>query len=285
MNGSKPSNEGALNVAFFSFLIFFLVQTVFAVIANSQSMLADSEAMLVDIFTYLFNLCAEKIKKLPLRGEEESSNGGSSSSSSSRKSLEYKRELRRQFVELFAPAISISALIAVTITTFINAFRTLLGTGSAAEDEEETVSINIMFAFSAANLLLDLVNVTCFFRANDNSNTEEDEATSPLIQSNNNGNAKATNNYQETLTNNSKKPADEISHSGSSRVNLNMCSAWTVSLARNSPPPNYGLVEYMILTEAKNMQCHAILFFLSKSKYLPTRHGAYPFCWLPCRRV
>ena len=57
----KPSNEYVLNVAFFSFVSFLILQAVFAIIAHSQSMLADCEAMGVDALTYLFNLLAERL--------------------------------------------------------------------------------------------------------------------------------------------------------------------------------------------------------------------------------
>jgi Co/Zn/Cd efflux system component len=57
-------------VAFFSFIGFALVEIVAAIIAKSQSMLADSEAMIVDAMTYLFNLAAERLKNRPFTEQE-----------------------------------------------------------------------------------------------------------------------------------------------------------------------------------------------------------------------
>ena len=66
----KPTNEYVLNVAFFSFLGFTLVQTGFAISAKSSAMLVDSEAMFVDALTYLFNLLAERLKHRPYSEKE-----------------------------------------------------------------------------------------------------------------------------------------------------------------------------------------------------------------------
>lgn len=70
MNSKKPSAEYVLNFAFYSFVGFIAIQAGFAILANSESMLADCEAMAVDAMTYLFNLCAERIKNKPLTEEE-----------------------------------------------------------------------------------------------------------------------------------------------------------------------------------------------------------------------
>jgi hypothetical protein len=50
----RPTNEYVLNVAFFSFLGFMILQSVFALMVNSESMLADSEAMVRCISLLLF---------------------------------------------------------------------------------------------------------------------------------------------------------------------------------------------------------------------------------------
>jgi len=144
-----------LNFAFISFVLFVLVQAFFALMANSQSMLADCEAMSVDALTYLFNLCAERIKNRPFTEKE------LDLSSSTR---EYYRELQRLSLELIPPAISVATLIAVTVVTLREAFGTLFGK-TAEEEEAENVSAMIMLLFSSANLLLDVVNMTCFARA------------------------------------------------------------------------------------------------------------------------
>ena len=50
-----PSNNYVLGVAFYSFLGFTILQTSYAIKANSSAMVADSSAMFVDVGTYLCN--------------------------------------------------------------------------------------------------------------------------------------------------------------------------------------------------------------------------------------
>lgn len=155
-SSEKPTNEYVLNFAFFSFLGFVLVQMVAALIARSQAMLADCEAMLVDAMTYLFNLCAERLKHRPLSDDE--------------KRLPAVVRIRRRkkmrlYLELIPPLISVSTLIVLTGFVLNEAIRTLLGVENGDEDEEEEPNVTLMFFFSALNLLLDVVNVTCFARA------------------------------------------------------------------------------------------------------------------------
>jgi hypothetical protein len=249
----KPSNEYVLNVAFFSFLGFVLVQAVFAIIARSEAMLADSEAMMVDALTYLFNLMAERTKNRPLTDDE-------TRMSPSRR--HYQRELRRLYLELIPPSISVLTLLAVTFLTIREASDTLR---NASEDEEEqgeddSVSLPIMLTFSAANLLLDIVNVTCFARANLNFGLETVRREQYTINdslfgsnaSNGDGESRTVEGSGQNL---SAVPAAEvtpllptgsISNGRASHrrrvsssdlyqptkthaiVNLNMCSAWTV---------------------------------------------------------
>eukprot|EP00522_Entomoneis_paludosa_P017935 CAMPEP_0172440120 /NCGR_PEP_ID=MMETSP1065-20121228/875_1 /TAXON_ID=265537 /ORGANISM="Amphiprora paludosa, Strain CCMP125" /LENGTH=348 /DNA_ID=CAMNT_0013188903 /DNA_START=111 /DNA_END=1157 /DNA_ORIENTATION=- len=152
---AKPSNEQVLNVAFFSFIGFLVVQAVFALIANSQSMLADSEAMSVDAITYLFNLCAERIKNRPPTEAELLLTPAV---------RRYRREMRRLYLEMVPPLISVLALVIITFFTLNEAYQTLFHPESDGGDEDD-VSIPIMLFFSALNLLLDVVNVTCFARA------------------------------------------------------------------------------------------------------------------------
>lgn len=233
------SNEYVLNVAFFSFLAFVIIQTVFAIVANSQSMLADSEAMAVDSLTYLFNLVAERIKNRPLSTEERNW---------SIERQRHRRKLQRLYLELITPLISVSALIVITVWTLQEAIQTLKDDESSqGKDKEDDVSVPIMLLFSTGNLLLDVVNVFCFARADSafgldvvrrenrairNSftmTTNEREEIQHLVQEEE-GTYGSTNPRKEDV-------GIEGSHSDGSHtssndgllrlVNLNMCSAWT----------------------------------------------------------
>ena len=199
LSDNRPSNEYVLNFAFFSFISFVCFQTFFAIVGNSQSMLADSEAMAVDALTYLFNLWAERVKKSPIESVP---------------NPEYRRELRRLYLELLSPLISMSTLVVITFNTVKEAFETLDG------GKDEDVSVVIMLIFSAANLLLDIANVTCFARAKSlflgitpSTQSLEPSETTTLIASG------APLEDQDSL------PHKFHNHN---LVNLNMCSAWTV---------------------------------------------------------
>lgn len=211
----RLSNEYVLNVAFLSFVGFLLVQAVFALIANSQAMLADSEAMSVDALTYLFNLMAERVKTRPFSASE---------LELPEKQRSYQRELQRLYLELIPPALSIMTLIAVTVMTLKEAFSTLFGSSPMDSDGDGDVSVPIMLLFSGANLLLDIVNVSCFAQANsiyglDITKPSSRKQTMELSED-------VAHECTHLLHSDARvvyDDADDVE-----LVNLNMCSAWTV---------------------------------------------------------
>jgi hypothetical protein len=218
-------------------------------------MLADSEAMMVDALTYLFNLMAERIKNQPLTD-------GERRLSPSR--CHYQRELRRLYLELIPPSISVLTLLVVTCLTIREASETLR---TSSEDEEEqgegdSVSLPIMMTFSAANLLLDIVNVTCFARANLNFGLEtvrreqftindslfganpDEESQNPEPSRNPSASQAAEGTPLLATASSSNGHASHQRRISSSDlyqpskkheiVNLNMCSAWTVRTSSRS---------------------------------------------------
>jgi len=255
-----PSNEYVLNVAFFSFVGFMSVQIVFSLIAHSQAMLADSEAMAVDSLTYLFNLFAERIKNRPISDEEREM---------SPVVRAYRREIQRLYLELVPPSVSVFTLIAVTISTLKDACHTLRGLEQGDEDEDD-VSIPIMLVFSAANLLLDVVNVVCFSRANvafglgvvrrEGYSIRESVRESWRVPPRDDSAVPGDSVIQETTTllakneSSSVDPESAVATAVGRRerisssdltpsephdiVSLNMCSAWTVRTANTGKAPN-----------------------------------------------
>jgi hypothetical protein len=235
-------------------------------------MLADSEAMSVDALTYLFNACAERIKKRPFSEAE----------------LElplrvrnYRRELRRLYLELVPPTISVSALLIITFYTLKEAYSTL--EGDEEGNDEEDVSIGIMLFFSTANLLLDVVNVTCFARAGSafglevikRENTairrtmsgEAAENMSLLGNGDTNVDKNDGENYGTTTSISRPEGPPEL-------VNLNMCSAWTVRLLIGE---GWMLSVFFCPTET-----HILLLFpLGTSMFAPIRCAARPCWWFP----
>lgn len=239
------------NVAFFSFFGFMLVQAGFALMVGSQSMLADSEAMGVDSMTYLFNLCAERIKNRPYSSYELELPANV---------REYKRTLKRLYLELIPPLISVSTLIAVTIVTLHDSLQTLFGNDNDANDQNQNVEgdemVGVMLFFSTLNLLLDVVNVTCFARADQayvhvlqSQNIQEEFKQSLRSQTPSQDLSLLVMNAQTARSCEAKAGEIEVeelhgygtngaSYEGivkdnddsQALVNLNMCSAWTVSL-------------------------------------------------------
>lgn len=224
-----PSNEYVLNIAFFSFVGFLGVQTVFALIAKSRAMLADSEAMVVDAVTYLLNLMAERCKNQPFSVEE--------------LALEpytrlYNRERSRLMWELVPPLVSALTLLSVTYSTIVESMETLWGDSAGAGDDDN-VSVTIMFLFSGSNLLIDIVNVTCFARAHSAFGLSESIAA--LKQQHHHDDEihiseKTTLLAQQGDKDISGSTEDESTEDGQTggakTINLNMCSAWTVRAYR-----------------------------------------------------
>ena len=212
------TNEYVLNVAFFSFIGFVVFQSIFALIAHSQAMLADSQAMAVDALTYLFNLLAERIKNRPITEHELTLPTPVRS---------YRRELQRLYLEVIPPALSVITLIVVTIMTLQEACGTLWGDDNE-DEEDENVSVTIMLLFSAGNLLLDIVNVTCFAKAQsafglDVVQKDQPSVRDSIIESTRLIAALGDDDDDE------EEEGNGVCERTTGLVNLNMCSAWTVS--------------------------------------------------------
>lgn len=210
----KPTNAFVLNVAFLSFLVFTIIQFFFSITAKSQSMMTDCAAMMVDVVTYLFNYCAEVMKTTD-------------------KSTESERDvkIRNLYMELVPPLLSVTTLIVVTVMSLTDAFRELLL--NPVNDSQNTFAspdLHIMLTFSSMNLVLDIVNVTCFARVhqaigtfndlqrkeNCHTSSKDDSVvyeSSPLLRSN------------ESIHKNDRSASNSANEDR--ELNLNMCSAWT----------------------------------------------------------
>lgn len=206
----RPSNEYVLNVAFYTFLLFCIFQYIFAVyIAHSQSMKADSEAMSIDALTYLFNLIAERLKYSKLTPYE---------LTLSSTVCQYKRKLRRLYLELIPPAISVITLLIITMFTLREAIQTLHGVVNDNDNNNgDDVSIGLMLIFSSANLLLDFVNVTCFARSHSLFGIQMIRSESQLISDS----IRSISHSSDTTTTTTKSSLDEINNNNN---NCNSCA-------------------------------------------------------------
>jgi Co/Zn/Cd efflux system component len=177
--------------------------------------------MYVDVVTYLFNFLAERLK-----------HGDSSMSSR-------KLRLRRLYLELIPPAVSLVTLIAVTVMALREAIASLISTTPVENDP----NINLMLLFSGLNMLLDLLNVGCFARVDQAVGLDVFIASSgtpypsdPTIPKDESVVTEKTPLTTSDDERTESIASDELNESIDSNEatgisNLNMCSAWTVRLS------------------------------------------------------
>jgi Co/Zn/Cd efflux system component len=170
-------------------------------------MMADCAAMYVDVVTYLFNCLAERLKQ------------GHCNMSAR------ELRLRRLWVELIPPLISVVTLVVVTILSLREAWNTLEASthNNALNDQPD---VNIMLTFSALNMVLDIVNVGCFARV-DPSAGQSDEcsvASSDLTETLTEGSPLLS---SSSLSRDMESEVPMLEWESDGTMNLNMCSAWT----------------------------------------------------------
>jgi hypothetical protein len=124
--------------------------------------------MVIDSLTYLFNSWAERIKNRSLANSDEEI-----LDEREKELRRLERTRQRLLLEIAPPLCSVLTLIGLTISVSKEAADTLTGGGFLGEEEEESTAssteedpnVGIMFFFSGLNLALDILNVTCFARA------------------------------------------------------------------------------------------------------------------------
>jgi len=134
-------------------------------IARSQAMIGDSSAMVIDSLTYLFNSYAERIKNRSLSKHDDEH--------LTEREKELKRLGRtrqRLLLEIAPPLCSVLTLIGLTIFIIKDALDALAGSEFESGEDDGSSSdsdpnVGVMFFFSGLNLALDILNVTCFARA------------------------------------------------------------------------------------------------------------------------
>jgi hypothetical protein len=199
-------------------------------------MMADCAAMSVDAITYLFNYAAERIKNHRIPKEDKLLD---------HELVQRQRRMQRLLLELIPPLVSVTTLLAVTILSMSQAIDVLTSEGDITDPPD----IFIMSVFSLLNLVLDGVNVSCFARAehqlvrlpssllvngNGEGENEESHLTGTLKKGDNAGDSTTYSGFSQEADMDNATLAlgddnDDQSSSSSSHLNLNMCSAWTVS--------------------------------------------------------
>lgn len=166
-NDERPSNERLLLTAFFTFTVFTTFQTIAAFVAGSEAMMGDSGAMLVDALTYLFNLVAERRKSRFEEYYQELQRD--QPCDDPRRRAKLKKRAKRKMIlrmELIPPVISVTTLLCVTAVVLHGSLRMLLLDAHRDRSEQGDPNVTLMLVFSCMNLVLDVVNVFCFARAN-----------------------------------------------------------------------------------------------------------------------
>eukprot|EP00581_Thalassiosira_minuscula_P007765 CAMPEP_0183702716 /NCGR_PEP_ID=MMETSP0737-20130205/735_1 /TAXON_ID=385413 /ORGANISM="Thalassiosira miniscula, Strain CCMP1093" /LENGTH=324 /DNA_ID=CAMNT_0025929379 /DNA_START=316 /DNA_END=1290 /DNA_ORIENTATION=+ len=239
-------------------------------------MLGDSAAMIVDALTYGFNLYAERKKnedyekdkgcvdeseadEIELTSFEfEDGNGNNDSLTEENERVRLERNLQRRrrllHLELVPPIMSVSILMIVISFVLRNSIHTLILDAHRSEKEQTIPNLRIMMTFSCLNLVLDLVNVSCFARAKHlmgyNTEAEDDKESQKYDVIVYSDQVVGNSGVQNEIKTHKSIPggehgSDEEQNGGSSnnipslesveseeeaedkRVNLNMCSAYT----------------------------------------------------------
>lgn len=251
------------------------VQSVVALIAKSEAMMGDSAAMAVDALTYGFNLYAERKKNedntkmdedseiIFGTGESEielssaSIGEGNNTVTHNAERLKLERHLQRRrrhlHLEILPPLMSVSILLVVICFVLHKSIHTLVLDAHRSETEQSRPNLILMMTFSLLNLLLDVVNVTCFARAKhlmgyntedskENKGDQEYNVIDNHDGLNGEGGAQSLSMLKMVGSGNDEELTEDTSNSITSddhddsdenvedeRVNLNMCSAYTVS--------------------------------------------------------
>ena len=138
--------------------------------------MGDSAAMMVDALTYLFNLLAER-QKARFRDELTEAKRRGDSRAFAAQSLECRK--RTLQMELLPPVISVTTLLIVTGFVLRQAIKVLLLDRTRDVSEQKNPNVTLMLAFSCGNLVLDIVNVTCFAKAEHALGYNTDDAPPP----------------------------------------------------------------------------------------------------------
>ena len=211
------------------------MQFFFALAANSQAMMADCAAMTVDAITYLVNYGAERMKNREISENDLELHP---------EARQRHRKLQRLYLELVPPLFSVMTLLVVTFVSVKDSIDQLMDDGTDSKPPD----VLIMLVFSLLNLILDAVNVSCFARAadqivglpasllvnvNETGSVEETELAGLLKKGNDTGDSLTYSGVsQETDIDSGSSGMnddDDSRSSGNNNLNLNMCSAWTVS--------------------------------------------------------
>jgi Co/Zn/Cd efflux system component len=211
-----PSNQLVLGVTAAGFLIFVIAEIFGAVFSNSLSLLGDAAAMSVDVFTYICNMYAERVKS---RGEVISNRS-------------------RLIMEVYIPSFSVCALIGVTIYITQQAIALLM---DPAAEKSDDVNVLMLWLFSSLNALVDVISLAVFYLGRKTAfhyapeDVEAGSGNKKMLEATSNGelynssfptSGRATSQAQEGRDGEATTSVCEAT-SSALKLNLNMTSAFT----------------------------------------------------------
>ena len=285
-------------------------------IAKSQAMVGDSSAMVIDSLTYLFNSYAERIKNISLQEGDDST---ISESEKELRRLERTRQrLWLEILPPSVSVVTLIGLTIYILMdafhTLVESFDEVGVVFNSAEDSSlQSSSVNepdigVMFFFSTLNLALDILNVTCFARAKHtfgfavidkdrhrymlaydgslhNQYADSLRVRSEIDLSRFDGedrpNCINVENYSSITEGNKENSPFQIDKGTKKirEVNLNMCSAYTVSeiLVPFNPVFDWGNFDSFLIQFCLNASSLFDLTYAKFSMYLLT-----PFVAQPC---
>jgi Co/Zn/Cd efflux system component len=175
-------------------------------VAHSESMMTDCAAMYVDVLSYLVNFMAERLKH------------------GKRSESPHDLRLRRLYLELVPPLVSVTTLVGVTIVSLQQACEVLFNTKKYADEKEPNLQLMLLFSF--LNLLLDFINVTCFARVDQAIGLpgQKGEENVHVHYEKKVDGEEATEQTSLISKEDDEHSCSDEEHQG---MNLNMCSAWT----------------------------------------------------------
>ena len=200
-------------------------------------MIGDSAAMIVDSMTYGFNLYAERKKnedveqiiqtteiiEMPSQLDDNDTDDIITTDNDSYNLERIRLSKRKKILhyELVPPVLSVSVLLVVTGFVLYGSISTLILDTNRSEEEQSTPNLIIMMSFAIFNLFLDLFNVCCFARAKHLLGYKT-ESEDKVVYDNDDDDDES----QYFIENEVQAEQNMIDEDD--RVNLNMCSAYTV---------------------------------------------------------
>eukprot|EP01032_Pedospumella_encystans_P028430 gene28430-32113_t len=150
------SNKTVLLIVFCLFAVFASAETGGSLMARSLALFGDAVASCVDVVTYFMNWYAETLATPdePVFLEDGASPTNHTATEDTEKRIDKPTRLLH---EVYAPVLSVIALVGVTI------FILIVASFEIASGGDDTTSADLMFTFAAVNVIIDVICIGLFY--------------------------------------------------------------------------------------------------------------------------